>query len=120
AESDHFDNRREEHEEQRERIAQNRQEFFVQNGSETAKGSFHERTSRPLPAFWLPVSATKTSSSDAAMRRISALPIPALLSSTRSSSSERVLSTNKCMDCPNTVAVRTPGKCRRAWSPLVT
>src|SRR5205823_13839433 len=50
---DHFDERREEHEEQRQRIAQHHEKFLVKNGVEAAKGKFHIRagtsSARPSP-----------------------------------------------------------------------
>ena len=41
AEGDHFDERREKHEKQSQRIAQHHEEFLVKNGVEAAKGSGH-------------------------------------------------------------------------------
>ena len=63
AEGDHLDERREEHEEERERIAQHHDEFLVENGAVTAEGGFH----RAAPFVRSFVSATNTSSSEGPM-----------------------------------------------------
>src|SRR5205823_1310579 len=101
-------------EEQGHRIAPDDEELFVQYRSEPSKRNFH--------GFLLlfVVSATNTSSSDGAIGRTSAFGMPAFFSSDRIVSSDMSLSTSKCMDCPNTVAVRTPLSRRTACNPTVT
>src|SRR6267378_3465711 len=94
AEGDHLNQRREQHEEERERIAQDDQEFFVEDGRKAPKGRFHCLLPLLLPA----VSATKTSSREGAMGRMSACGMPALASWVRRKSSDVVLSTSRCMD----------------------
>ncbi len=47
AERDHLDQRREEHEEKRERIAQDADEFLEENGAEAAEGALHLRRETP-------------------------------------------------------------------------
>src|SRR3954469_9234749 len=69
AERDHLDDRREEHEEQRERTAQNHDEFLVKDGGKSAEWILHTGAR----FSWCAVSVTKTSSSDGAMGRISGL-----------------------------------------------
>jgi hypothetical protein len=110
AESDHFDDGREEHEEDRQWIADDDDELLVEDGGEAAK-EFHAAT--PVSSRSV-VSATKTSSSDGPIGRISASRMPTWARLWRIVSSESVLSTSRCIDWPKTVALRMPGRRRNA------
>src|SRR4051812_17670242 len=120
-ERDHFDERREEHEEQRHRVAKDRDEFLEQDRVQAAKRRvFHAAFSCWFSPACLAVNVTKTSSNDGPISWISELAIPTPRSLSSISCRRTLSSTSRCIDCPNTVAFNTPFTSRIARKATVT
>src|ERR1039458_5036631 len=118
-ERDDLQQGREKHEEQRRAVAEDDDELLVKNRPKTTQKLRHLECHAGPPAYCL-VSATKTSSSDGPIGRISTLRIPALPSASRINCSGIDSSTRKCIDWPNTVEARTPSSLRTARRRIVT
>src|SRR5262249_59304052 len=110
-EPDHLHEQREKHKEHRHWIAPNDVEFFEQNCAEPAKRFvFHAAFSFcSTAAASFALNVTKTSSSDGPISWISVWLIPTLRNFSSISAFRTFSSTSKCIDCPNTVALRTLG-----------